>query len=73
MIDGTRKYLSVHILYTKESLGKKQSEWKQFDIGRIHLQLTDGPSVKWVIKKTILFCIQIQRNIEALVQYIISS
>ena len=57
----------------KGKFGKKQSEWKQFDIGRIHLQLTDGPSVKWVIKKTILFCIQIQQNIEALVQYIISS
>ena len=32
MIDGTRKYLSVH---TKESLGKKQSEWKKFDIARM--------------------------------------
>ena len=69
MIDGTRKYIPLY----KGKFGKKQSEWKQFDIGRIHLQLTDGPSVKWVIKKTILFCIQIQRNIEALVQYIISS
>ena len=32
MIDGTRKFLSVH---TKESLGKKESEWKKFDVARM--------------------------------------
>ena len=59
MIDGTRKYLSVHILYTKESLGKNNQSGNNLTLAEFtclnyfvfHIQIQWNEMKKWKTTK----------------------